>query len=367
MKRENKKLVLGLVLGLVIAGSISLASTLVTGNVYFNPYKILLNGKEHITNLPILNYNDSTYVPLRELATLTGSKVDFKDSKIIINNTSNNGDNEIKTEDILGEWIPQYAEDENGNETGLNLIYGSGIKYGASLDLYENGKYTNYIGVLPDNAEELFSGNFIIKGNEIQLTAKNGSVHFANVKYDNDGKMCLKINDRGYDVYYYKVIKKYVDILKVEKKNDYCYLVTVQEYEQYRLNDNQMSNVINGKEIYLPNEEGKIIKLKFTYNSMSDAYFAEIYNEKLGFNLEYMVDREGYYELASIQNGQIYRKKGNEKQYEYYDGKVYFYDEAISIEEYMGEKHEAKEIMRIGELHYIDEINGHCLKIVTLY
>ena len=83
MKRDIKLVATGVVAGAMLVGGIATAALpLVTGEVYNNQFPILLNGKEYTTQMPILNYQERTYVPLRELAELTGSEVDFIDNKI---------------------------------------------------------------------------------------------------------------------------------------------------------------------------------------------------------------------------------------------------------------------------------------------
>ena len=41
-----------------------------------------VSNNEYKASMPLLNYQERTYVPLRELATLTGSYVDFKNDTI---------------------------------------------------------------------------------------------------------------------------------------------------------------------------------------------------------------------------------------------------------------------------------------------
>ncbi len=66
----------------------SIFSCVYAGNlvkkVYFSPYPILINDKEYSSEMPILSYQDRTYVALREFSEMVGVKIDFIDDTIII-------------------------------------------------------------------------------------------------------------------------------------------------------------------------------------------------------------------------------------------------------------------------------------------
>ena len=89
MKNFNlKSMAVGAVVGVgLITGAMG-ASTLVGGNVYISTFPIMLNGKNYTSTSKILNYEGTTYVPLRELSTVTGSEVNFKDNTIYIDNNA---------------------------------------------------------------------------------------------------------------------------------------------------------------------------------------------------------------------------------------------------------------------------------------
>lgn len=111
--KRVKDLVIGGFVGAVLVGGITTASTLITENVYSNPYPILFNGNEYKASMPLLNYQERTYVPLRELATLTGSHVDFKNDTIIIND-----DNESENK-YIGKW---YLQEDNDSYIDIKEI-----------------------------------------------------------------------------------------------------------------------------------------------------------------------------------------------------------------------------------------------------
>ena len=52
--------------------------------VYFSPYPILINGEGYSSEMPILQYQERTYVALREFSEMVDVNVDFKDGVIII-------------------------------------------------------------------------------------------------------------------------------------------------------------------------------------------------------------------------------------------------------------------------------------------
>ncbi len=89
MKKFNlKSMAVGTVVGVGLITSALGASTLLKGNVYISTFPIMLNGKSYISSSKILNYEGTTYVPLRELSTVTGSEVNFKDNTIYIENNA---------------------------------------------------------------------------------------------------------------------------------------------------------------------------------------------------------------------------------------------------------------------------------------
>ena len=99
----------------------SLTSFVYAGNlvkkVYFSPYPILIDDEEYSSEMPILSYQDRTYVALREFSEMVGVKIDFVDETIIINtkkdcvgNFHNEKEDTIikeKAPDIITELVDQ--------------------------------------------------------------------------------------------------------------------------------------------------------------------------------------------------------------------------------------------------------------------
>lgn len=108
----------------------SMFSTIVyAGNlvkkVYFSPYPIKINGEEYSSEMPILQYQERTYVALREFSEMVDVEVEFINNEIIINSEKS----EIETENI--EKVENII-DANTNETHKkNVVYVSktGKKY----------------------------------------------------------------------------------------------------------------------------------------------------------------------------------------------------------------------------------------------
>lgn len=99
-------------------------------------------------------------------------------SYIINEKNGNNMNNEYQSEDqynLLGEWTPYMAE-YNETEIPISAIYGSGIStYGGKLIFYEDGTYTEFMGVY---AEE-------------QMNDLQGHVQ------DNNGKTAILVTNNG--------------------------------------------------------------------------------------------------------------------------------------------------------------------------
>lgn len=111
---------------------LSMFSTIVyAGNlvkkVYFSPYPIEIDGEEYSSEMPILQYQERTYVALREFSEMINVDVDFIENKIVIkSNDKNVGevDTQIKMED-------EHDENKENATLKTNVVYisKSGKKY----------------------------------------------------------------------------------------------------------------------------------------------------------------------------------------------------------------------------------------------
>ncbi|NNG66143.1 stalk domain-containing protein [Caldanaerobacter subterraneus] len=88
--KKYKQLFVGIIIGAILFNLIpSFATTVKQYIAYESPYPMYVNGKEVKLDKPILNYDGSTYIPLRATADILGVPVDF-DGKIIKVGKENN-------------------------------------------------------------------------------------------------------------------------------------------------------------------------------------------------------------------------------------------------------------------------------------
>ena len=80
----KKGFILGFATATLLTTGIVFAAEMLS-EVYTSHFPIKIDGKEYTSQMPILNYQGRTYLPLREFGTATNNEVDFKDNTIIIN------------------------------------------------------------------------------------------------------------------------------------------------------------------------------------------------------------------------------------------------------------------------------------------
>ncbi len=124
------------------------------------------------------------------------------------NSSNNNGTDNGNTEtdnteknktDVVGTWNISSAE-QDGEEVSLGSIFGSGIKYGGSINLNSDGSYSKYIGITSEEQEDDLTGTYIYEGNKILFTSNSGMVEVADIE---DGKIKLK-DSNGYILFFIK-------------------------------------------------------------------------------------------------------------------------------------------------------------------
>lgn len=82
MLRKNKQLIIGMLIGALVFGGIPVFAA--TGQYILTQaqYKIVVSGVEYTdTEYPILNYNGTTYVPLRAVGKLLGNEPRWNEEK----------------------------------------------------------------------------------------------------------------------------------------------------------------------------------------------------------------------------------------------------------------------------------------------
>lgn len=87
-----KKFVIGIVVGAILATALPVAADEITKKVTAtvrNDFSVEVDGKKADLERSPLAYDGSSYLPVREVATLLGKEVDFKDGVIKLNTPSN--------------------------------------------------------------------------------------------------------------------------------------------------------------------------------------------------------------------------------------------------------------------------------------
>ena len=124
---------------LFVVGFIFLTSCVYAGNlvkkVYFSPYPILIDDEEYSSEMPILSYQDRTYVALREFSEMLDVDIGFVDETIIIDTMKRNEEkeNEEVVEEEKVENVISKTEITNENQviskSEIVYITQTGTKY----------------------------------------------------------------------------------------------------------------------------------------------------------------------------------------------------------------------------------------------
>jgi hypothetical protein len=111
-----KNITLGIVIGLSIASTHTFAQDIKEYILSKVKYPIMVNGSEYVNEeLPVLNYNNSTYIPLRAVGDILDAEV--------------NWNNELKRVEI-GEVIEEIKVIEKGDSHNLiKSFYGEPLEY----------------------------------------------------------------------------------------------------------------------------------------------------------------------------------------------------------------------------------------------
>ena len=113
--------------------------------------------------------------------------------------TTESSPSELK---LAENYLPVKAFDFDGNEVGLDKVYGSGFReHGGYLSFKEDGTFTTFIGVFGNIDKE--SGTYkIISDTEIEMTFNNDTAEIAVVtQVDSDGNVTeLRMPHRSHEV-----------------------------------------------------------------------------------------------------------------------------------------------------------------------
>lgn len=124
-----KKFGVSFLVVLAMCSTIVYAGNLVK-KVYFSPYPILIDGEEYSSENPILQYNNRTYVALREFSEMIDVDISFENDVIIIKTPQcEEKDNQIEEE--MEEEIVIKKEDASTATSNEKVVYISlnGKKY----------------------------------------------------------------------------------------------------------------------------------------------------------------------------------------------------------------------------------------------
>lgn len=115
-----KKFLISFFIAVSLFSTVVYAGTLVK-RVYFSPYPILIDNEEYSSETPILQYQDRTYVALREFSEMVGVDVDFVNNQIIIDTKKSSGkelQEEVEKREVVEDISSTIVSDVK-SETGL--------------------------------------------------------------------------------------------------------------------------------------------------------------------------------------------------------------------------------------------------------
>ncbi len=182
MKKFNlKSMAIGAIVGIGLITSAIGASTLVGGNVYISTFPIMLNGKSYTTTSKILNYGGTTYVPLRELATITGSEVNFEDNTIYIDNDSSAKPATTPSTATTPTTTPSTGK-LNPTTTFTQQELDVGKTYTATVNLQQHAA-TKAVVSTTDSCVKLSQTSYTATG-LVTITAKESGKATVKVQYD---------------------------------------------------------------------------------------------------------------------------------------------------------------------------------------
>lgn len=209
-KFDLKSIFMGLVIGVLATCGVSIASTLVTGDVYFSSYPIYVNGSYYASTSPILNYNGRTYLPLNELGVVLGSNVTFTNNTIYVN-TNNNYNNS---------YNDSYYNYKETREEDIEIEKGDSDTYYVSLARYGARSAT------------ITGANSYVKVNKTKMTS-SGDLKLTGLK---EGDAIIKITYSTGDVekLYVEVVddsKDYEDEIEMEVGDTYKVYIDLDDYD----------------------------------------------------------------------------------------------------------------------------------------
>ena len=223
-KIDFKSTIIGLVSGILLVSGISVASTLVTGDVYFSSFPIYVNGSYYTSSSPLLNYNGRTYVPLNEIGTMLGTNVVFNNNTIYLTNNNNNSYND--------NYYDNYYNKTQMREEEIDLEVNESEEYYVSLARFgaKNAKITttgsSYVKL--SATQLLSSGDLRITGKKegnatVKITYSTGDVEilYVNVYEGDDDEKDIEMEVGDTHKIYIDLDDYDADSAKVTYDSDY--------------------------------------------------------------------------------------------------------------------------------------------------
>lgn len=134
--KDIKFLIIGVLVGILLSTSFVFAEPIKQFILTQSNVPLLINGKEYTPKSPILNYNGTTYVPLKELGEIVGVKVEWNDKeKHIEIGESNINVLQEQREYISVRELRNLFKLSNQNESAIIGAFKNGNRY-----LSYNGK-----------------------------------------------------------------------------------------------------------------------------------------------------------------------------------------------------------------------------------
>lgn len=195
-----------------------------SGNVFkltSTSYPIEVNGEKFETNNPVLNYNGSTYMPLREISNATGANIDWDsiNKKIIIKTNQSipttNFNSDIKMIKLYSKISDMYRRlalinDLIGNLNSMAITACDQILF-ANDDTYLNNAYHSCLNDDIKYRNDLISPtDLIIKeanDNNINVTDLNNALNLAYNALEYSKQIYINLND----YYTYNKSQSYFD------------------------------------------------------------------------------------------------------------------------------------------------------------
>lgn len=206
-KIDFKSMFIGAITGSLLFSGIVGASTLITDNIYLNSYAVTVDGKAYTPSNPLLNYAGTTYVPLREFGTMTGSTVSFANKTISIKKpTTTSTNSSSNTSTNTGTSTKPSTSALNGKKITLDATKSDSFY----VDLNAYSSKSASVAVTSGTAYASVSKSSLTSSSLITVTGKKEGSAIITVTYNN-----------GYKDYVYITVNGNKDIEIVSGKSDY--------------------------------------------------------------------------------------------------------------------------------------------------